>query len=86
MEYEAEFLAQKDQATLSLPHGFAAALEQNPRAARNFEAMAPGHRRQYLAWIGDAKRDITRERRIEKAVAMLEQNLKPGMNPNRPRS
>ena len=83
VEYDPAFLAQKEQATPSLPEGFEAALERNSRAARNFEAMAPGYRRQYLAWIGDAKREATRERRIAKAVDMLEQNLKPGMNPNR---
>jgi uncharacterized protein YdeI (YjbR/CyaY-like superfamily) len=54
------------------PHpDFTAALAADPALRNRFEAMSPSHRREYLAWIGEAKRDETRARRIAKAVAQI---------------
>ena len=55
------------------------ALKTNALAWKNFQNMAPGYRRQYTAWILDAKRPETRQRRLERAVSMLERNQKPGI-------
>lgn len=78
-EYAEDFLERRTAPETEVPGDFAAALDRNSTASGNFDVLAPGHRRQYLAWIADAKREATRERRIAKAVAMLEQNQKPGM-------
>lgn len=40
-------------------------------AARAYDALAYSHRKEYVEWIGEAKREETRRRRIEKAAAML---------------
>jgi hypothetical protein len=40
-------------------------------AGAAFDRMPPSHRRRYLAWIGAAKREDTRRRRIELAVEMI---------------
>lgn len=50
---------------------FAAALMANPVAKAAFDAFAPSHRREYLEWILDAKREETRARRIAQAVEWL---------------
>ena len=59
------------KAPLSVPPAFAAALKKNTKAEAAFEVLSPSHRREYLEWIGDAKQDATRERRIAKALVWL---------------
>ncbi len=79
IEYDESLLERRNQTEPTTPAEFRAALEQNPRASRNFEAMAPGYRKQYIGWIRAAKRPETRSKRIAEAVQLLEQNKKPGM-------
>jgi uncharacterized protein YdeI (YjbR/CyaY-like superfamily) len=52
------------------------ALATEPAARRNFEALAPGYRRDYLRWITEAKKPETRERRLKEAIRKLEANVK----------
>lgn len=54
-----------------MPADFAAALRVNPAARATFENFAPSHRREYLEWILEAKREETRARRISQAVEWL---------------
>jgi uncharacterized protein YdeI (YjbR/CyaY-like superfamily) len=54
-----------------IPTDFAAALRAAPAAGTNFDAFAPSHRREYLEWILEAKRQETRARRIAQAVEWL---------------
>jgi uncharacterized protein YdeI (YjbR/CyaY-like superfamily) len=49
------------------------ALARNRKAAATFEGMSPSHRREYLEWIAEAKRDETRARRVAQAVEWLAQ-------------
>lgn len=53
------------------PADFAAALKRNAKARAAFEGFPPSHRRDYVEWIVEAKRDETRRRRIAQAVAWL---------------
>jgi uncharacterized protein YdeI (YjbR/CyaY-like superfamily) len=64
---------------LALPDWLAVALALHPLAWQNFNAMPPSHCRQYIAWISDAKKEETRQRRILAAVARLEKNAPLGM-------
>ena len=48
-----------------------AALKQNPSALRAFERLPPSHKREYLDWLAEAKKQKTRARRIGKMLAML---------------
>ncbi|WP_438479024.1 YdeI/OmpD-associated family protein [Oleiharenicola lentus] len=50
---------------LATPAEFAAALKRNKKAAAHWADFSPSARRDYLEWIIDAKRDETREQRIE---------------------
>lgn len=48
-----------------------AALAADPRAAAAFRALAYTHQREYVQWIGEAKRADTRARRIAQMVEKL---------------
>lgn len=54
-----------------LPADFAAGLAGVPAARRTWDAFSPSHRREYLEWILEAKRDETRAKRIAQAVEWL---------------
>jgi hypothetical protein len=53
------------------PAYFVAALKKNRKAAAAFEAFPPGHRREYLEWITEAKTEETRDRRLGQAIAWM---------------
>jgi hypothetical protein len=54
-----------------VPDALAAALKKDKAAAKAFEAMSPGCRREYNDWIDDAKRDETREKRVAQAIEWI---------------
>ena len=56
---------------LAVPAALAEALAGHRKAQASFEALAPSHRREYIEWIVEAKRDETRVCRIEQALALL---------------
>lgn len=53
------------------PPDLSAALQKNAAARRTFEAFPPSHRREYVEWIVEAKREETRLRRLAQAVEWL---------------
>jgi len=55
------------------------ALQNNRKAWRNFQQLAPSYQRNYVAWISAAKTNDTRNKRIEEATMLLSQNKKLGM-------
>lgn len=55
------------------PPAFTAALNQTPEAKLYYEGLPPSCQREYLEWLTSAKRDDTRERRLQQAIAMLSQ-------------
>lgn len=59
------------QALMTVPQDFQAALNKNPRAKAKFETCSKSARYAFLYQINEAKRPETRERRIQKFVAML---------------
>lgn len=44
----------------------------SPRALKALLALVPSRRKQYVRWLTSARRRETRERRIAKAITMLE--------------
>jgi uncharacterized protein YdeI (YjbR/CyaY-like superfamily) len=56
---------------LVVPEDLQAALAQNAAAAETFENFSRSHRREYIEWINDAKRETTRASRIAKAVEQM---------------
>lgn len=61
----------EESTLLDIPPELEAAFEYKQEARRVFEALPPSHRKQYLAWIGEAKREETRRRRVEGTLENL---------------
>ena len=55
------------------------ALARCKKAQQNFANLAPSYRRQYIWWIGSAKRDETRCKRVKEAVARLKEDKRLGL-------
>jgi hypothetical protein len=56
---------------LKAPADLLAALAKNKQARATFENFPPGQRREYVAWVIEAKQPATRAKRIETAVGWM---------------
>jgi uncharacterized protein YdeI (YjbR/CyaY-like superfamily) len=54
-------------------------LKANARAWEHFEQLAPSYRRLYIGWIDSAKREETKEKRIQEAICLLAAGKKLGL-------
>lgn len=59
-----------------VPEALAEALARDPAAAANFDAFAPSCRREYCEWIGEAKREATRDKRLAEAMEWIREGKK----------
>jgi hypothetical protein len=57
-----------------VPADLQAALAANPKAEAAFAAFAYTHRKEYVNWVNLAKKQITRESRIQKTVERVANN------------
>ncbi len=58
---------------LVVPDCLAAALKKNKRADETFSNFSYSHRKEYVEWIVEAKREETREKRLKTAIEWLAQ-------------
>jgi len=63
----------KKRKELVIPDDFQAALKKNRKALATFEGFSYSHRKEYIEWITEAKRDETRARRLKTAMEWLAQ-------------
>jgi hypothetical protein len=56
---------------IAMHPSFAKALGASKKAKGHFDAFSPSAQREYLEWIADAKKDDTRDKRIEQAVEWI---------------
>jgi uncharacterized protein YdeI (YjbR/CyaY-like superfamily) len=82
--HEAKANGQWDQAAVRedvtlVPPELTAALARNAKARQGFEKLAPCYRKQFIYWVGMAKRDETRQKRVAEAVRLLTDNQRLGM-------
>jgi len=75
-EYERD---QEPIATQTLNAELEQILKRNPKAWENFQNLAQGYRKQYILWLNSAKKETTQQKRMQEAIALLEQNKKLGM-------
>lgn len=54
-----------------LPEELVAALTAAPGARERFDQLAPSHRREYVRWVAEARREDSRERRAAQTVMRL---------------
>ena len=70
-------VADDEPRTVEVPPDLAAALDGGQRAF--FDSLSYTHRKEYVRWIEDAKREETRRTRVAKAVEMLRAGVRtPG--------
>ena len=63
--------ARRPAAPLAVPEDLAAGLKKNRAAAASFEKFSPSHRKEYIEWITEAKRDETRQKRLATTLEWL---------------
>lgn len=56
---------------IEVPDDLKSALEQNPKAEKFFEQLSYSHKREWVNWIQEAKREVTRRERVARAVESL---------------
>jgi uncharacterized protein YdeI (YjbR/CyaY-like superfamily) len=56
---------------VDIPQALAQALAADPQAQAAFDAMAFTHRKEYARWIAEAKKEETRDRRVQQALEMI---------------
>lgn len=63
---------------VKVPAELDAALQRRKRARTSFGALTPGRRREYAAYVAEAKREETRKKRVDKILPMIEAGV--GLN------
>lgn len=61
---------------LEIPADLQKAFAVNKQALENFNNFSKTYRKSYLYWLNHAKREETRQKRIEEIVSLCEQNIK----------
>lgn len=56
---------------LSLPTEMSEAFRTNKAANKAFQELRPGQQREYAGYVADAKRESTRQRRVDKIIPMI---------------
>lgn len=56
---------------VDVPDYFAAELDKYRKAKKTFENFSPSHKREYIEWITEAKRENTRQKRMAQAIEWL---------------
>jgi len=61
---------------VEIPADLAGLLDENPDVKRWFDGLAYTHRKEYVRWITEAKRQETRDKRLLKAIEMMRDQIK----------
>ena len=61
---------------VEIPDDLGTAFEGAPNAAARFATLSYTHRREYVRWITEAKRQATRDTRVAKTIEMLRQGVR----------
>ena len=78
-EYDEEIIKARESKEIPLTLEIERALKVNKKVWENFNNLAPSYRKQYVGWLRSAKRQETKNRRIEEAIVLLSENRKLGM-------
>ncbi len=71
---DGSWAALDDVEKLVVPDDLAAALADRPPARRHWDAFPPSVRRGILEWVLDARRDATRQKRIDQTATLAQRN------------
>lgn len=76
-EVKVELRLDTEERTVELPEALERALAADAKAKAGFDGLAYSHRKEYARWIGEAKKEETRERRVAKALELLREGKPP---------
>ena len=69
--YDVEIALDESDRAVEVPADLAAALAGDPAARERFDALAPSHRKEFVRWVTEAKREATRADRVARTLEML---------------
>lgn len=75
----AQSSAGNSSGSLELTDLFSEALAKDAQAREFFDRLAPSYRRNFITWVGSAKREETRKKRLKEALVLLREGKKLGM-------
>ena len=67
------------QQPIDPPQEFIKALQENSEANIYFQSLAPSYQKQFITWIGSAKRLETRIKRADESISLLANKQKLGL-------
>jgi uncharacterized protein YdeI (YjbR/CyaY-like superfamily) len=70
---------------VDVPPELTAALKKNKAALARFEEFPPSHKREYAAWIAEAKQEATRQKRVAQAVEWIAEGKSRNWKYERPK-
>ena len=59
-----------------IPEDLKIEFDKNTKAFENYLNFAPSYRKNYLYWLNQAKREVTRKIRIGEIIVLCEKNIK----------
>jgi len=62
-----------------IPEFIFTALDNHPKALRNFQHLAPSHKKAYIGWVMQAKKEETRRKRLEEMCRLLDKGERLGL-------
>lgn len=65
-----------DVENLIIPEDLNAVFNKYPKAFKNYQNFARGYRKSYLYWLNHAKKEVTRQKRIETIIEFCQKNIK----------
>ena len=71
IEQSGKKVTMKKTKEYDMPDALQAALDEDPKLKAAFSELTPGRQRQYMYFIGQAKREATRQARVEKYKAQI---------------
>lgn len=73
---DGSWIALDDVENLIVPNDLQIAFNKNVIAFDNYKNFAPSYRKSYLYWLNQAKREETRQNRIQQIIEFCQKNLK----------
>jgi len=74
-EVSVELQQDLEERIVEVPDDLQNALEAEPKAQAWFSRLSYSHKREYVRWVTDAKREETRQARIKHMIEMLIQGI-----------
>jgi bacteriocin resistance YdeI/OmpD-like protein/uncharacterized protein DUF1905 len=69
--YHVVIAGDEETRTVEVPSDLAAALAEDEQARTAFDTLANSHRKEFVRWVAEAKREATRAQRVAKTLEML---------------